>query len=65
MSDMGHIDNARLCFLLRHLRDEGDWIEQAAADRISEQEATIARLHDLVVKFQNGGVSDFYIENVK
>jgi hypothetical protein len=54
--------NKRLCFLLRHLRDESDWIEQAAADRIEEQDATIARLHDLVAKFQRGGTSTLYAE---
>lgn len=56
------ISNRRICFILRHAREESDWIEVVAADRIEEQEATIARLHDLVAKFQSGGTSTLYAE---
>lgn len=55
------VSNQRICFLLR-IRAGGNWVESAAADRIEEQEATIARLHDLVAKFQSGGTSTLYAE---
>lgn len=54
--------NQRLCFMLRHYNHKDNWVERAAADRIEEQEATIARLHDLVAKFQRGGTSTLYAE---
>ena len=54
--------NKRLCFMLRHYNGPHDWVERDAADRIEEQEATIARLQDLVVKFQSGGTSTLYAE---
>lgn len=54
--------NKRLCFMLRHYNGKHDWVERDAADRIEEQEATIARLQDLVTKFQSGGTSTLYAE---
>jgi len=54
--------NKRLCFMLRNYSSKHDWVERDAADRIEEQEATIARLQDLVTKFQSGGTSTLYAE---
>ena len=55
------VSNNRICFLLR-IRSGGNWVEQVAAERIEEQQATIARLQDLVTKFQSGGTSTLFAE---
>ena len=42
---------------------EALWIHYVEAKaKVDEHEATIARLHDLVAKFQRGGVSTLYQE---
>jgi len=56
------LTNERICFLLRCQREDSDWVRKLGANYIEEQEATIARLQDLVAKFQRGGTSTLYAE---